>query len=90
MIATLEAAAVPVGRIYTVADIAADPQYQARGMIVQTHDADGPPAQGARHRAQARRHAPAGLRTPAPKLGQHNDSVLGHEGWPARAANDEH
>jgi crotonobetainyl-CoA:carnitine CoA-transferase CaiB-like acyl-CoA transferase len=30
---------VPVGRIDTVADIAQDPQYLARGMIVQTADA---------------------------------------------------
>jgi crotonobetainyl-CoA:carnitine CoA-transferase CaiB-like acyl-CoA transferase len=30
-----------VGRIYTVADIAQDPQFQAREMIVQTQDAQG-------------------------------------------------
>jgi hypothetical protein len=43
VITALEAAGVPVGRIYTVADIAADPQYRARDMIVQTHDVDGRP-----------------------------------------------
>ena len=37
----LDAASVPVGRIYTVADIAADPHYQARGMILPTPMADG-------------------------------------------------
>ena len=32
----LDAASVPAGRIYTVADIATDPHYQAREMILQT------------------------------------------------------
>jgi crotonobetainyl-CoA:carnitine CoA-transferase CaiB-like acyl-CoA transferase len=90
VIATLEAANVPVGRIYTVADIARDPQYLARGMIVQTRDENGRalkvpgivPKLGA---------TPGRLRTPAPTLGRHTDEVLGATGWPARtdAANDE-
>ncbi|MFT3816372.1 MAG: CoA transferase [Rubrivivax sp.] len=87
VIRVLEAAGVPVGRIYTVADIAADPQYQARGMIVQTHDADGRPLKvpGIVPKLAA---TPGRLRTPAPRLGQHNAGVLGAAGWPA-AANDE-
>jgi len=40
-LATLDAAAVPAGRIYTVADIAADPHYAARGMLEQVRLADG-------------------------------------------------
>ena len=32
---------------------------------------------------------PGRLRTPAPKLGQHNTTVLGHAGWPTLAANDD-
>ena len=87
VIRVLEAAGVPVGRIYTVADIAADPQYQAREMIVQTHDIDGRPLKvpGIVPKLAA---TPGRLRTPAPRLGQHNGSVLGGAGWPA-AANDE-
>jgi crotonobetainyl-CoA:carnitine CoA-transferase CaiB-like acyl-CoA transferase len=87
VIRVLEAAGVPVGRIYTVADIAADPQYLARGMIVQTHDVDGRPLKvpGIVPKLAA---TPGRLRTPAPRLGQHNASVLGAAGWPA-AANDE-
>jgi len=43
--AALEAAKVPAARIYTVADIFADPHYQARGMLVEVDDADlGPVA----------------------------------------------
>jgi len=37
----LNLAQVPAGRIYTVADIAADPHYQARGMIQRIHTPDG-------------------------------------------------
>ena len=88
VIAVLDKAAVPVGRVYSVADIASDPQYLARDMIVQTHDSEGRqllvpgivPKLGA---------TPGRLRTPAPRLGEHNASVLGPGGWPARAANDD-
>ena len=41
VLAALDAAAVPAGRIYTVADIAADPHYQARGMLQSVHMNDG-------------------------------------------------
>lgn len=75
VIATLEAAGVPVGRIYTVADIAQDPQYQARGMIVQTQDAQGRPLKvpGIVPKLSA---TPGRLRTPAPRLGEHTERVL--------------
>lgn len=88
VIRVLEAAGVPVGRIYTVADIARDPQYLAREMIVHSADADGRPLKvpGIVPKLSA---TPGRLRTPAPRLGEHNASVLGHAGWPARAANDE-
>jgi crotonobetainyl-CoA:carnitine CoA-transferase CaiB-like acyl-CoA transferase len=91
VIARLDTAAVPVGRIYTVADIAADPQYQARDMILQTHDVDGRPLKvpGIVPKLMG---TPGRLHSPAPKLGQHNRSVLGSghgSDWPARAANDD-
>ena len=88
VIATLDAVGVPVGRSYTVADIARDPQYLARDMIVQTHDADGRALKvpGIVPKLAA---TPGRLRTPAPRLGEHNASVLGQAGWPARAANDD-
>ena len=37
----LESASVPAGRIYDIADIAADPHYAARGMLSQVTLADG-------------------------------------------------
>jgi crotonobetainyl-CoA:carnitine CoA-transferase CaiB-like acyl-CoA transferase len=81
VISTLDAAAVPAGRIYTVADIAADPQYQARDMVLQTHDADGRPLKvpGIVPKLSA---TPGRLRTPAPRLDEHGGEVLGAEGWP--------
>ena len=41
VVATLQAASVPVGRIYTVRDIAEDPHYRARGMIERIVTATG-------------------------------------------------
>lgn len=41
VLAALDAASVPAGKIYTVADIATDPHYQARGMIQQVQMDDG-------------------------------------------------
>jgi formyl-CoA transferase len=93
VLAALEAARVPVGRIYTVADIARDPQYLARQMVLQTTDAEGRPLKvpGIVPKLSA---TPGRLQHPAPRLGEHNAQVLdrtGPEGWPARpqAANDD-
>ena len=88
VIKVLDAAGVPVGRIYSVADMATDPQYLARQMVVQTADAEGRPLKvpGIVPKLAA---TPGRLRAPTPRLGQHNNSVLGHSGWPPRAANDE-
>jgi formyl-CoA transferase len=41
VMAALDGASVPAGRIYSVADIAADPHYQARGMLEQVTMDDG-------------------------------------------------
>ncbi|MFN2519659.1 MAG: CaiB/BaiF CoA transferase family protein [Candidatus Limnocylindria bacterium] len=40
-LAALEAAGVPAGPIYTIADIAEDPQYRARGMLLERSLPDG-------------------------------------------------
>jgi formyl-CoA transferase len=41
VLAALDGVSVPAGRIYTVADIAADPHYAARGMLEQVRMDDG-------------------------------------------------
>jgi formyl-CoA transferase len=43
VLAILDAASVPAGRVYSVADIAADPHYRARGAIEQIVMDDGSP-----------------------------------------------
>ena len=76
VLAALDDAGVPAGRIYTVADIASDPHYRARDMIHR--GADLPTARRSRCRASC----PSSARTPgavahaAPRLGEHTDQVL--------------
>lgn len=73
-LALLEQAEVPSGRIYSIADIAADLHYQARGMIE-------------RHKLGSRdlllpgvvpklSETPGGTRWIGPRLGEHTDEVL--------------
>ena len=75
VLAALDAASVPAGRIYTVADIAADPHYQARGMLAQVAMDDG-------SALTVPGFVPKLSRTPgrhqrnAPALGQDTDAVL--------------
>ncbi|NML14832.1 CaiB/BaiF CoA transferase family protein [Azohydromonas caseinilytica] len=71
----LNGARVPVGKVYTAKDIAEDPHYRARDMILEQPTRDGhvvavpgvvPKLLG----------TPGSLRTPAPKLGDDTDAVL--------------
>jgi formyl-CoA transferase len=74
VLAALHKSAVPAGKIYTVADIAADPHYQARNML-----------QPIDHQGQSLfipgivpklSQTPGSHRTNAPTLGQHTAEVL--------------
>jgi formyl-CoA transferase len=71
----LEAAAVPAGRIYTVADIATDPHYRARGMLQEVEMDDGSRllVPGIVPKLS---DTPGGHRRNAPRLGQDTDAVL--------------
>jgi formyl-CoA transferase len=71
----LNAARVPVGRVYTAKDIFEDPHYKARDMILTQHTRDGddiavpgivPKLSG----------TPGQIRSSAPHLGDDTDSVL--------------
>jgi formyl-CoA transferase len=75
VLAVLDAAAVPAGRIYTVADIAADPHYRARGMLQEVAMDDGSrlAVPGIVPKLSA---TPGGHRRNAPALGQDTDDVL--------------
>lgn len=71
----LDQAEVPAGRIYTVADIAADPHYQARGMIAQVQMSDGSPLAVPGIVPKLSR-TPGNHRRNAPALGQDTVEVL--------------
>jgi len=75
VLAALDAASVPAGRIYTVADIAADPHYQARGMLAQVAMDDGSALTVPGFVPKLSR-TPGAHRRNAPALGQDTDAVL--------------
>ena len=78
----LDKAEVPAGRIYTVADIAADPHYQARGMIqhVQMDDGTSLAVPGIIPKLS---RTPGSHRRNAPTIGQDTDTVLNEIGLTA-------
>ena len=71
----LDAASVPAGKIYTVADIAADPHYAARGMLQQVTMNDGT-SMTLPGFVPKLSLTPASHRRHAPALGQDTDAVL--------------
>jgi len=75
VLAALDSASVPAGRIYSVADIAADPHYRARGMLDEVYLDDGSlltvPGIVPKLSATPGRH-----RRNAPTLGQDSTAVL--------------
>lgn len=73
---TLQAARVPVGRIYTARDIAEDPHYRARGMIERIVTASGL-ALDVPGIVPKLSETPGAIRALAPGLGESNDVVLG-------------
>lgn len=82
VLAALERADVPAGRIYTVADIAADPHYRARGMLQEVAMADGTRIAVPGIVPKLSR-TPGGQRRNAPALGQDTDEVLREAGLTA-------
>jgi formyl-CoA transferase len=75
VLAALDSASVPAGRIYTVADIAADPHYHARGMLeaLQMDDSSTLTVPGIVPKLSA---TPGRHGRQAPTLGQDSDAVL--------------
>ncbi len=75
----LEQAQVPAGRIYSVADIVADPHYQARGMILDTELPGGAAVKmpGIVPKLSA---TPGVVNWQGPTLGQHTQAVLAELG----------
>jgi crotonobetainyl-CoA:carnitine CoA-transferase CaiB-like acyl-CoA transferase len=80
VVAALEAAEVPAGRIYSVADIVADPHYQARGMLL---DAALPGGKSVKMPGIVPKlsDTPGEILWQGPTLGEHTDSVLSDLGF---------
>ncbi|MDP4004549.1 CaiB/BaiF CoA-transferase family protein [Methylobacterium sp. NEAU K] len=84
VLALLDAADVPAGRIYSVADIVADPHYQARDMILQAELPGGTPVKmpGIVPKLSG---TPGAVHWQGPALGAHTDAVLSDLGLDAAA-----
>ena len=87
VVAAMQAADVPVSKIYTVADIVADAQYAAREMIRRIELGDG--SQLAVPAVVPKlSQTPGGFDGGGPRLGEHTDAVLGDLGYDASAIAD--
>jgi crotonobetainyl-CoA:carnitine CoA-transferase CaiB-like acyl-CoA transferase len=82
VLAALERAEVPAGRIYSVADIVADPHYQAREMLLQAQLPGGASVKmpGIVPKLS---DTPGEVRWQGPTLGEHTGSVLSELGFAA-------
>ena len=80
--ATLLKAEVPASRIYSAEDMFADPQFLAREMFLAAKLPDGKPFKmpGIVPKLS---ETPGGVEWTGPKLGEHNDEVLGRLGYSA-------
>jgi formyl-CoA transferase len=78
-LAALQAADVPVSRIYSVRDMFADPQFAARAMIEQQQLPDGTPLKvpAVVPKLSA---TPGGTAWLGPRLGEHTDEILARLG----------
>jgi len=82
VLGTLGEARVPAGKVYTAKDIAEDPHYRARDMLLRQHTRDG-------HEIEVPGVVPKLMGTPgtvrssAPGLGDDTDVVLGELGFTA-------
>ena len=87
VLAVLEKADVPSGRIYSIADIVADMQYQARGMIEKHKLGDNEEIwlPGIVPKLSA---TPGGTKWIGPRLGEHTTEVLSAMGYDADAQAD--
>lgn len=79
VLSALEAAEVPAGRIYSVADIVSDPHYQARDMLLDVQLPGGVSVKmpGIVPKLS---QTPGGVNWQGPALGQHTDEILGNLG----------
>ena len=83
-LATLQAADVPAGKIYSVRDMMSDPQFLARGMFEQHQFADGTPVKMPAITPKLSA-TPGETRWLGPQLGEHTDAILLELGYSEQA-----
>ncbi len=83
----LDQAGVPAGRVYDIADIAADPHYQARDMLLDSTLPDGTPLKVPGIVPKLSK-TPGDIYRPAPRLGQDTQEILDHLGISAEQQAD--
>ena len=76
----LQAADVPVGKIYSIQDMMSDPQFLARNMFEQHAFADGTPVKMPAVTPKMS-ETPGGTKWLGPELGQHNAEILQSLGY---------
>ncbi|MCP1467844.1 CaiB/BaiF CoA-transferase family protein [Pseudomonas sp. S3E17] len=79
VLSALEAAEVPAGRIYSVADIVSDPHYQARDMLLNAELPGGVSVKMPGIVPKLSK-TPGAVNWQGPSLGQHTDDILGSLG----------
>lgn len=87
VLSILTEARIPAGKIYNAADIAQDPHYLAREMLLDSHLPDGTPVTlpGIVPKLGT---TPGQVTRPAPTLGQHTADILGELGISAAQQSD--
>ena len=87
VLSAMDKAGVPAGRIYTAADIAVDPQYACRDMLIEVPE---PGLSGETVRMQGvvpkLSESPGEITRGGPLLGEHNDEIWGPLIGPSRVA----
>ncbi|HUS83391.1 MAG TPA: CaiB/BaiF CoA-transferase family protein [Dehalococcoidia bacterium] len=76
----LAAGDVPSGPVFSLEEVARDPQLRERGMIVEWEAPDGRKI-GMVNQPIQFSETPAGIRRPAPALGEHTEEVLREAGY---------
>lgn len=83
-VAFFEEAEVTIGPIYDIRQILEDPHFRARG-ILEDYPDDDMDRFPMHHVVPRLSGTPGSIRTPAPKLGEHNEALLGEIGVDAAA-----
>lgn len=84
----LEEARIPAGPVYKLDEVLADPQVNARGLLVESDFPGSPGSLRIADTPLRLGETPGSVRTRAPRLGEHTDQVLSELGFSQSEIND--